>query len=186
MSSNSRDLGRLTASWTLEKCGANAFSGLAGGAAGQLGAALTNPTPTNNRPGSFLNPGGVQPGGGGALPGTQQQRQQAMQNPVFRQQYIEKAKADEQQRIQLQTGQYPQGSPTWAAVDKGVDRLHGRQPRPKVPGMRHAGTDRPGSTLPPAAAARARATTSNPQLSSPPGGYQPGSSVPGIGYPASQ
>ena len=99
MSINSSDLGRLTASWTLEKCGVSALGGLAGGAAGQLGAALTNPTPTNNRPGSFLNPGGVQPGGGGALPGTQQQRQQAMQNPVSRQQYIQQAKQQEQQRM---------------------------------------------------------------------------------------
>jgi len=74
----SNELGRLTASRTLEKCG------LGGNA---------------NRPGGFLNPAGVPPGGGPSLQGTQPQRQQAMENPVSRQQYIQQAKQREQQRM---------------------------------------------------------------------------------------
>jgi len=43
--------------------------------------------------------------------GNQQQRQQAMQNPVSRPQHIRQAKQREQQRIQQNTRQSPQGSP---------------------------------------------------------------------------
>lgn len=113
MSINSRDLGRLTAGWTLEKCGISPI--VAGGIQGAY-KGLTNPNPTNNRPGSFFNPGGVRPGARGASLGTPQQRQQAMNNPKTRAAYIQQAKQQEQQNMAGKGINNTPGSPTMAAA----------------------------------------------------------------------
>lgn len=181
MSSNSRDLGRLTASWTLEKCGiatlgARAVNSAAGGGIQGVYKGLTNPNPTNNRPGSFLNPGGVQPGGGGALPGTQQQRQQAMQNPVSRQQYIQQAKQQEQQRMAGKGIDNTPGSPAMAAMRGGIGGVAGAvgsANKAVGKGVRTA------FNASPAGAAYSSLTNPNPTNNRPGGFLNPGGVRPG-------
>ena len=122
-------LGQLTANVTLEKYAVSPI--VAGGIHGAY-KGLTNPNPTNNRPGSFFNPGGVRPGARGASLGTPQQRQQAMNNPKTRAAYIQQAKQQEQQNMAGKGINNTLGSPTAAGMRAGFAQTvdptgHGRQ-----------------------------------------------------------